>query len=482
MSSGALINELKKVVGQGRVLSSPEELLCYSYDASPTPHILPQAVVLPTSTEEVARLLQLAYRIGVPVVPRGAGTGLSGASVPSGKDTIVLCLTAMNRILEVDAPNLTATVEPGVITASLHQAVEAQGLFYPPDPASASACTIGGNVATGAGGLRALKYGVTRHYVLGLKVVLPQGEVMTTGATTVKNATGYDLTRLMVGSEGTLAVFTRICLHLIPLPPAKKTLLATFRSAPEAAATVSAIVAHRLLPATLEFLDGTTIRCVEAYTRTGLPLSVEALLLIEADGLPEAADREAEQLASLCRDCGATEVKVAKTPQEAEALTLARRSVLPALARATTPKGPGSRPVLFLEDATVPPSRLVEMVEAVAEMGAKYGVLAGVMGHAGDGNLHPYFLASSREPVELARVEQAVAEMVQVAISLGGTVSGEHGIGTTKAPFLPQRVSPTELKVMRLIKNGLDPKGLLNPDKLFGPGKVFGGTSHAASG
>ncbi|MEK7848801.1 MAG: FAD-linked oxidase C-terminal domain-containing protein [Chloroflexota bacterium] len=474
MSSRALIDELKKVVGRGRVLSSPEELLCYSYDASPTPPTAPQAVVFPASTEEVARLLQLSYRLGVPIVPRGTGTGLSGASVPTGKENVVLCLTGMNRILEIDAPNLTATVEPGVVTATLHQAVEAQGLFYPPDPASASACTIGGNVATGAGGLRALKYGVTRHYVLGLEVVLPQGEVMTTGATTVKNTTGYDLTRLMVGSEGTLGVFTRIVLHLIPLPPAKKTLLATFRSPAQAAATVSAIVAHRLLPATLEFLDGTTIRCVETYARTGLPLSVEALLLIEADGQPEAADREAEQLASLCRECGAIQVQVAETPQQAEALTLARRSVLPALARASAQQSPGARPALFLEDATVPPSRLMDMVEAVADIGAKYHVLAGVMGHAGDGNLHPYFLASSREPAELAKVEAAVAEMIQAALSLGGTISGEHGIGTAKAAFLPRRVSPAELKVMRLIKDGLDPKGLLNP------GKVFGVASHAA--
>ncbi len=281
------------MVGRERVLSSPEDLLCYSYDASPTPHALPQAVVLPTSTEEVSRLLGLCYRLGVAAVPRGSGTGLSGGSVPPPGESVVVCLTGMARILEIDAPNLTATVEPGVMTAALHRAVEAQGLFYPPDPASASACTIGGNVATGAGGLRALKYGVTRHYVLGLEVVLPQGEVMTTGAATVKNATGYDLTRLMVGSEGTLGVFTRVSLHLIPLPSAKKTLLATFRTPAQAAATVSAIVAHRLLPATLEFMDGTTIRCVEAHARTGLPPAAEALLLIATDGTPEATAQEA---------------------------------------------------------------------------------------------------------------------------------------------------------------------------------------------
>jgi glycolate oxidase len=373
----------------------------------------------------------------------------------------------MDHILHIDAPNLVTVVEPGVTTGAIHLAVESLGLFYPPDPASASACTIGGNVATGAGGLRALKYGVTRHYVLGLEMVLPDGEVMTTGAATAKNTTGYDLTRLMVGSEGTLAVFTRITLHLIPLPPAKKTLLATFRTPAQAAATVSAIVSHRLLPSTLEFMDGTTLRCVEAHTQTGIPAGAEAVLLIEADGTPESAAQEAAQLAALCQDCGAMEVRVAETPQQAENLTLARRSVFPALARARPLQGWSSQPVLFMEDATVPPSHLVEMVEAVAEIGAKFGILAGVMGHAGDGNLHPYFIAGSREEKDMSRLERAVAEMVQAALDLGGTVSGEHGIGISKAAFLPLKVSPAEMRVMRLIKDGLDPKGLLNPGKLF---------------
>ncbi|MDP6100643.1 MAG: FAD-linked oxidase C-terminal domain-containing protein [Dehalococcoidia bacterium] len=467
MSSRSLVADLERVVNRERVLSSPEDLLCYSYDASPSSSNLPQAVVFPASTQEMSQLLGLCYRLGVPVVPRGAGTGLSGASLPAPGKSVVVCLTGMNRILHVDATNLVTVVEPGVTTGAIHQAVEAQGLFYPPDPSSAGACTIGGNVATGAGGLRALKYGVTRHYVLGLEVVLPDGEVMTTGATTAKNATGYDLTRLMVGSEGTLAVFTRITLHLIPLPLAKKTLLAAFRTPAQAAATVSAIVSHRLLPSTLEFMDGTTLRCVDAHTRTGTPTGAEAVLLIEADGTPDSAAQEAEQLASLCREYGAMEVRVAETPQQAEHLTLARRSVLPALAHAHPQQGLGTQPVLFLEDATVPPSRLVEMVEAVAEIGARFSILAGVMGHAGDGNLHPYFIAGSREEKDISRLEHAVTEMVQTALELGGTVSGEHGIGVSKAAFLPLKISPTEMRVMRFIKDGLDPKGLLNPGKLF---------------
>jgi len=439
------------------VLSSVEDVITYSYDASPTGRARPQAVTLPQSTEEVAKLMRLAYRQGLKVIPRGAGTGLSGATIPYQGD-IVLCLTRMNRIVEIDSHNLVAIVEAGVVTDHLHSTVERMGLFYPPDPASASVCTIGGNVATCAGGLRALKYGVTRNYVLGLEAVLPNGEILTCGGRTIKEVTGYDLTRLLVGSEGTLAIFTKIILKLLPLPESKKTILVSYSKAEEAAATVAAIT-RRLLPSTLEFMDKMTINCVEDFTPVGLPREAEALLLIEVDGRRGEVEAEAEEIERLCRQQGAMEVRLAGTAAEAERLIKARRSVLPALARL--------RPTVLFEDATVPPNQLVPMVKGIDEISKRNNILVGTVGHAGDGNLHPFILYDERDEGERGRVERAVEEIIALALSLGGTVSGEHGIGIAKARFLPLKIKSQALELMKQIKKGFDPQNILNPGKLF---------------
>lgn len=452
-----LVKELERICGKGDVLYEKEELLCYSYDASPAQPSLPQAVVFPTSTEEVVKIMRLSSKNGLKVIPRGAGTGLSGATVPLEGD-IVLCLTKMNKILEIDNQDLVAVVEPGVITGELHNAVEKMGLFYPPDPASASVCTIGGNIATCAGGLRAMKYGVTRDYVLGLEAVLPDGEVLNTGGRVIKEVSGYDLIRLLVGSEGTLAIFTKIILKLLPLPQAKRTILASYRTREEAALTVSAIIS-RLLPATLEFMDRITIRSVEAYSPAGLPADAEAVLLIEVDGTEMTVKEEGEEIERICRQYRAIEVKMAQTKEEAERLMKARRSVRPALLRL--------RPSVLLEDTTVPISRLVEMVSGITEIGERNKVLIGTMGHAGDGNLHPFLLFDDRDEEERRRVDKAVEEIVELAINLGGTVSGEHGIGLVKKRFLPLKIKPKEIEIMKGIKKVFDPQNILNPGKLF---------------
>lgn len=458
MISQNLLKELKGIVGRENVLTSPEEMVCYAYDATPLVTNLPDAVVLPGSAEEVIRIVQLAANTGLKIVPRGSGTDLSGGAVPI-QGGIVMQLTRLNHILEIDTENLTATVEPGVITGGLYSAVERLGLMYPPDPASASVSTIGGNVATCAGGLRGLKYGVTRHYVISLETVLATGELMVTGGKTVKNVTGYDLTRLLVGSAGTLGIFVKIILKLIPLPETKKTLLIIYDNLSNAAATVSDIITNRILPATLEFLDKMTIRCVEAYTHIGLAPEAEAILLIEVDGAKSTVEEEARKVAEICSKHKAINIRLAQNASEAQSLTLARRSALPALARV--------RPTTMLEDMTVPPSKLAEMVSEITRISKKHDVQIGTFGHAGDGNLHPTFLTDERDEEEMKRVEAAFKELVETTLKLGGTLSGEHGIGLAKARFLPLAVTPPGLKVMKIIKRGLDPQNILNPGKIF---------------
>ena len=348
-----ILRELAGIVGEEDLLTSPEDLVCYSYDASqPSSDQLPSAVVNADSTEEVAAVLHLANQRGFAVVPRGSGTNLSGGTIPL-REAVVLNLGHMNQILELDADNLTATVEAGVITGQLQAAVEDVGLLYPPDPASSSVSTIGGNVAENAGGLRGLKYGVTGDYVLGLQVVLPTGEVMATGGKCFKDVAGYDLTSLFIGSEGTLGVVTRITVRLIPLPQANRTLLALYRQVEDASRSVSGIIAAHLVPATLEILDGTTIRYVEEFKGLGLAVDLGAMLLIEVDGREAEVEEEASQIAGICRRLGADEVRVASSEEEALQLREARKAALPALARV--------RPTTILEDVTVPRSQLLSL-------------------------------------------------------------------------------------------------------------------------
>nr|MBO2469691.1 glycolate oxidase subunit GlcD [Bacillota bacterium] len=452
--------ELVTAVGAAHVRDDPEALLAYSYDATPLFQAMPAAVVFPGNTEEVAAVLRIASRHRIPVVPRGSGTNLSAGTVPV-EGGIVLVLTRLNRILEIDEENLTATVQPGVVTQHLHEAVEARGLFYPPDPGSMRISTIGGNIAECAGGLRGLKYGTTKDYVLGLEAVLMSGEVMRTGGKLVKDVAGYDLTRLLVGSEGTLAVITEATLRLLPKPEHRKVMSALFDDLYSAARAVSRIIAHRIIPCTLEFMDQATVQVVEDYMRIGLPTDIAAFLLIEQDGPEEVVERDLQRIAAICEDSGAREIRVAATEEEGEALRTARRTALSALARL--------RPTTILEDATVPRAQIAPMVERIAQIAKKYDLLICTFGHAGDGNLHPTCPTDARNAEEIARVEQAFKEIFAAAIELGGTVTGEHGVGAVKAPYLEWKVGPTGLEVLRGIKHAFDPEGLLNPGKIFPP-------------
>jgi glycolate oxidase len=452
------IEKLRNVVGAENVLTSKEDLIPYAFDGTAAMKEMPGCVMFAVSTDEVSAVLKLANDSGTPVVTRGSGTGLSGGSVPSG-DCIVLCTVKMEKILEVDSANLTMTAEPGVTTIQIAEAAEKAGLFYPPDPGSMKISTIGGNVAENSGGLRGLKYGVTRNYVMGMEVVLPDGEVMRLGNKCVKDVAGFSLKDVMIGSEGTLGVITKVLLKLIPKPAAKKTMVATFDAMDAAAQTVSDIIAAQIIPCTLEFLDRTTIHCVEDFAKVGLPLDCEALLLMETDGHPAAVAEEAAKMEDLAKANGAKEVRVAKDDAEATQLATARRSAFSALARLA--------PTIILEDATVPRSELAHMIRFVAEVAKKYELKIGTFGHMGDGNLHPTFLTDERNEAEIHRVHEAFKEIFDEAIRLGGTITGEHGIGLAKKEFLPKFAGAAQMRVMRELRKALDPKGILNPGKMF---------------
>ncbi len=440
------------------ILREPEDLIPYSFDGTATYRQMPAAVVFPTVVEEVSALLRLAGEAHVPVVTRGAGTGLSAGSLPT-KGCLVLCLTKMNRILEVDRRNLTLSAEAGANTADIARAADEAGLFYPPDPGSMKISTIGGNVAENSGGLRGLKYGVTRDYVMGLEVVLASGEVLWTGSKCVKDVAGYTLRDLFIGSEGTLGIITRVLLKLIPKPAARRTLLAVYGRMEDAAETVSSIIAARIVPCTLEFLDSVTINCVEDYAKVGLPRDAAAILLMETDGHPAAVVEEAAAMADLARQHGARSIRTAATDEEATALASARRTAFSALARVA--------PTTILEDATVPRSELARMIRFVQETAEKHRLKVGVFGHMGDGNLHPTFLTNERDAEEMHRVEAAMKEIFDYAVSLGGTITGEHGVGLAKKDFLRGALGELNISVMRKLKASLDPAGLLNPGKIF---------------
>lgn len=452
------LNALRTTVGTENVLTATEDLIPYAFDGTAAMKETPGCVVFAATTEDVSAVLRLANDTGTPVVTRGSGTGLSGGSVPAA-DCIVLCTVKMEAILEVDAANLTMTVEPGVTTVQIAEAAGEAGLFYPPDPGSMKISTIGGNVAENSGGLRGLKYGVTRNYVMGLEIVLPDGEVMWLGNKCVKDVAGFSLKDVMIGSEGTLGVITKVLLKLIPKPAAKKTMVATFGAMDAAAQTVSDIIAAQIIPCTLEFLDRTTIHCVEDFAKVGLPLDCEALLLMETDGHPAAVAEEAAKMEELAKANGAMDMRVAADAAEAEQLATARRSAFSALARLA--------PTTILEDATVPRSELAHMIRFVAEVAKKHDLKIGTFGHMGDGNLHPTFLTDERNEAEIHRVHEAFTEIFDEAIRLGGTITGEHGIGLAKKEFLPKFAGQAQMRLMRDLRKTIDPKGILNPGKMF---------------
>ncbi|MFC1828351.1 FAD-binding oxidoreductase [Thermodesulfobacteriota bacterium] len=449
--------KLKKIVGKAHCSNRKEDLACYAYDATARTY-LPDAVVFPGTAEEISDILRLANATDFFVVPRGAGTGMTGGAL-AVRGGVVLVMTRFNRILEIDTHNLVAHVQPGVITGHLHEAVEKQGLFYPPDPSSSDFSTLGGNLAECAGGPRAVKYGVTRDYVLGLEAVLPTGKIIHTGVRTAKGVVGYDLTRLFVGSEGTLGVITRMTLRLLPLPEASRTMTAVFHRIESAAEAVSDIIRNRIIPRTIEFMDNAAIRCVDSHIKADLPVEAGALLLMDVDGETEAVDKSVKKIKSICMSRGAASVRIAQTKAEAANLWKARKSISPALFT----YGPDK----INEDIVVPRSRIPDMVRKIEQLREETGLTIVSFGHAGDGNIHFNIMLDKKNRSARRKATAAVESLFSYTLELGGTLSGEHGVGITKAPYVTKEIGPVELELMKKIKRVFDPKGILNPGKIF---------------
>ncbi|MEH7299012.1 glycolate oxidase subunit GlcD [Neobacillus drentensis] len=458
MLSREVSEKLISIVTKENFADSKTECLVYSYDATPNFQSMPDAVVSPRNKEEVAKIVKLCNDYKIPIVPRGSGTNLCAGTCPT-EGGIVLLFKHMNNILEIDEENLTITVQPGVITLDMIHAIEEKGLFYPPDPSSMKISTIGGNINENSGGLRGLKYGVTRDYVIGLEAVLPNGDIIRTGGKLAKDVAGYDLTRLLVGSEGTLGVITEATLKLIPMPETRKTMLVHYQNLSAAAKSVSKIIANKIIPTTLEFLDQPTLKVVEDFAQIGLPTNVEAVLLIEQDGPAEVVERDMKKIAEVCKQEQAVSIQMAATEEEADALRTARRSALSAVARL--------KPTTILEDATVPRSEIANMVKAINEITEKYQLTICTFGHAGDGNLHPTCATDARDHEEMERVELAFSEIFEKAIELGGTITGEHGVGAMKAPYLEWKLKKEGIAAMKAIKVAFDPNNIMNPGKVF---------------
>jgi glycolate oxidase len=439
-----------------KVSTAPEDLICYGFDASGI-ETFPSAVVWPNSTEEVVKVMKYAYENGIPVVPRGAGTGMTAGAVPS-KGAIILSFEKMKQILEIDAENLNVLCEPGVINGRLQRELEWKGLFYPPDPASMNFCTIGGNVAENAGGPRALKYGVTRDYVMEIEAVLPNGDIMTTGVKTTKGVVGYDLTRLLTGSEGTLSVFTKIRLKILPLPDEIVTLLAIFKNLEASGDAVAKIISSRIIPRTLEFMDQGAIAAVEKFKPVGLPKDAASILLIELDGHPSTIKKEAGKLIDICQGLGA-EIKMAEDEAARNQLWTSRRSISPALYQI--------RPTKINEDIVVPRNKVTEMLKRLKKLSEESGITIVNFGHAGDGNIHVNIMVDKADKEEYAKGLGLVEHIFRDTLSLGGTISGEHGVGLTKAGYIGMELSKKELEIMQAIKKVFDPKNILNPGKIF---------------
>jgi glycolate oxidase len=457
------IEQIACIVGAQNVSSSPEDRCCYGYDASKL-QALPDCVAFPGSSAEVAELLQLANRDAFPVFARGAGSGMVGAAVPwSGG--LVIAMNRLNRILDIDPDNMVAVVQPAVVTPTLQDAVSQMGLFYPPDPASLQFSTLGGNVAMCSGGPRAVKYGVTRDYVMALEVVLPTGTILRTGSRSMKSVVGYDLTRLMVGSEGTLGIFTEITLRLLPRPEAIRTLLAVFPVLEDAAQAVANIIRNRIIPCTLELMDQTALQVVENHLHAGLPVDAEAVLLIELDGQECVLNQELPKVCDICHDAGASEVEIAHSETERERLWRARRSISAALGQI--------RPGKINEDIAVPRTQIPSLIKSIRALAEKHQLLIVNFGHAGDGNIHMNIMLDPHDPKERKRAEQAVEELFRVVLAMGGTLSGEHGIGITKSPFFPLEVGREGWEAMWRIKQALDPRNILNPGKMFVGNRAF---------
>jgi len=453
-----IVEQLKNIVGQDSLLTAKEDLATYAYDGTTTWSHPPDAVVLPTKTQQVSSVLALANENRIPVTPRGSGTNISGGSIPV-RGGIVLCTTKMNRILEINNANLTATVEPGVVLHDLNTRLAAENLFYPPDPQSFLSCTLGGTVAENSGGPLCIKYGVTKQYVLGLEVVLPDGYVMNVGGSTVKNRTGYDLVPLFTGSEGTLGIITKIVLRLIPKPAARKTIIAIFDNMTLAGRVVSEILANRIVPAKIEFVDNFVIRRIEEKMKMGLPVDANTMLLIDVDGSPAAVEDEAKQVLDLLNKGGAKIARMAKDEAEANMYWKARSAGFAAIYSAAR--------TVVAEDVTVPRDRLSEFIDKLDEISKQSGFPIVLIGHAGDGNIHPSVFTDSQEKEDQERLQSTLTAIFEAALALGGTLSGEHGIGLEKKRLLAKALDPRAIDIMKSIKGVLDPNNIMNPDKIW---------------
>lgn len=452
------IRSIQAIVGESGVLTSTAALETYSYDATTECRGIPDVVIFPASTGHVSEIMKLADAMCIPVTVRGAGTCLSGGPIPV-HGGIVLCMTRMNRIISIDAENFSVCAQAGVVLQNLNLELAKQNLFFPPDPQSLSAATLGGCIAVGSGGPFAVKYGVFKHYILGMTVVLSSGAVVKLGGNTMKNVVGYDLPQLLCGSEGTLGIITEATFRLLSLPRAKETVLAAFDNVVTAGQAVHQIRSGSVLPAKIEMMDNWLIRRIEETMPMGLPLSADAILLFELHGVPETAQKEAGEVMRLCRETGAIEVRAARDENEAASFWAARRAAFSAIY--------SSAPTLLMEDVTVPTSQIPPLIAFIKDLQGEFDLDIVLVGHAGDGNLHPSILTDRNDAEHFQRATQAVQAIYSKALELGGTISGEHGIGLEKQPYLSQALAPEVIDLLKEIKRVFDPKGILNPGKIW---------------
>lgn len=451
---------LKSILGNQNVLTDYEDRYCYAYDATAIGEnlYLPDVVVLPENKEQICQILKIANENNIPVVPRAAGTNLVGGCLPL-KGGIIIHMSKMNKILSINKDNLVCTVQPGVVIEKLQQEVANHGLFYPPDPASLKVSTIGGSIAQSSGGPRGFKYGTTKDYVLGLEIVLADGTLLKTGGKTVKNVTGYNLTQLFVGSEGTLGIVVEATLKLIPKPEEQQVLLACFESMHQAAEAIAGIISAKITPATLDIMDKNTMQTIEKFHHTGLPTDMDAVLVLEVDGFKESVAVQTQQIIEICNKFGVKNIRASQNQQEADEIWFARRSAFGAVARL--------RPNVLTEDAVVPRDKIPEFIEGTRKIFDKYNLTVCIMGHAGDGNIHPNVSLDLRNNEEAKNFDKAAEELFDLAINLGGSLSGEHGIGMFKSRYMKKALDETSIHLMKGIKGLFDPKNILNPGKIF---------------